>query len=165
MREAVVSVRKTVTWGLFAAWLVNDLEEWFTMSPWSRANVTRIEVSPGHTRAAISLMGVIMLAASARGVKTGGKSPFFQSALVGFGMHGVGHLALSVAHRGYTPGVATAPAVVIPFSLWAWRELRRAGVRGDDLSAWVGAAVLVPASLAVAHGGARVLIKLAGRSR
>lgn len=84
-------------------------------------------------------MGLIVLAASARGAQTGGRSPFFQSALFGFGAHGFGHLALTALHRGYTPGVATAPTVVIPYSLWAWRELGRAGVRRDGSRACGGA--------------------------
>ncbi|MEV5537225.1 HXXEE domain-containing protein [Saccharopolyspora shandongensis] len=170
-------MRKTVSWGLFLAWLANDVEEWFTMSPWSQANAAkngeplpgpvwlREGISPAHARVAISLMGLIVLAASARGAQTGGRSPFFQAALVGFGVHGVGHLALSAAYRGYTPGVATAPTVVIPYSLWAWRELGRAGVRRNDLRSWVGAVAMVPASLAAVHGGARAILRMARKSR
>ncbi|ORV08573.1 HXXEE domain-containing protein [Mycobacterium celatum] len=55
-----------------------------------------------------------------------------QATLLGFGVHGVGHLALTAANRGYTPGVVTAPTVVIPFSLWACQSLARAGVRRHD---------------------------------
>lgn len=140
------------------------------MSPWSKKNAAkqggkplpgpvwlRQEVSPAHARTAISLMGLIILTASARGAETGGESPLFQSALVGFGAHGAGHLALSAAYRGYTPGVLTAPTVVIPYSLWAWRELGKAGVRRNAARAWLGSAVLLPASLAAVHYGAHLL--------
>ncbi|MFI9632617.1 HXXEE domain-containing protein [Nocardia sp. NPDC051929] len=162
-------MRKSVTWGLFLAWLANDAEEWFTMSRWSRTNAAkggkplpgpvwlRTEVSPAHSRVAISLMGLIVLTASAAGARTGGGSRFFQATLLGFGVHGVGHLALTVAHRGYTPGVATAPTVVIPFSLWAWRTLGRAGVRRDDAHTWLGSAVLLPTTLAAVHAVARAV--------
>ncbi|MCP2163702.1 HXXEE domain-containing protein [Goodfellowiella coeruleoviolacea] len=156
-------VRKTATWGLFLAWLANDAEEWATMAAWSRANAGRSgrralgpvwlrrEISPAHARVAISLMGVLMAAASADGARTGGRSRFYQAALVGFGLHGVGHLALSAAHRGYTPGVVTAPTVVLPFSAWAWRELGRAGVRRSGGASLGYAAALLPAALFGVH--------------
>ncbi|MEU0500116.1 HXXEE domain-containing protein [Nocardia sp. NPDC005998] len=162
-------MRKAVTWGLFLAWLANDTEEWFTMAPWSQQNAARTgkrqigpvwlrePVTSAQSHVAISLMGAFVLAAAARGAATGGRSRFFQSTLVGFGVHGFGHLALSAAHRGYTPGVATAPTVVIPYSLWAWRELGRQGVRRNDARTWLGAAVLLPASLAAVHSAARAL--------
>jgi hypothetical protein len=44
------------------------------------------------------------------------------------GLHGLGHIGISLLVRGYTSGVATAPTVVIPFCLWATRALRQAGV-------------------------------------
>ena len=163
-------MRKAATWGLFLAWLANDIEEWFTMSRWSKKNAENHrgrglpgpawlgqEMTPIQSRTAISMMGLLILAASARGARTGGESPFFQSALVGFGAHGVGHLALSAAYRGYTPGVLTAPAVVIPYSWWAWRELGRAGVPRNTARAWLGSAVLLPASLVTAHYLAHLL--------
>ncbi|NKY85041.1 HXXEE domain-containing protein [Nocardia veterana] len=157
-----------MTWGLFLAWLANDTEEWFTIPSWSRANAAantspvgpvwlRQEVSPAHTRVAISLMGLLFLAASASGARTSGRSRLFQATLLGFGVHGVGHLALSAAHRGYTPGVATSPTVVIPFSLWAWRELGRAGVRRNDARTWLFSAALTVGALAGVHRAAHAL--------
>jgi hypothetical protein len=40
--------------------------------------------------------------------------------------------------RGYTPGVVTAPLVVIPFSAWAWSRLGNAGAPapGDRSALW-----------------------------
>ncbi|WP_425569479.1 HXXEE domain-containing protein [Nonomuraea salmonea] len=38
------------------------------------------------------------------------------------------HLAQAALFRGYTPGVVTAPLVVLPYAVWAWRRLRAAGV-------------------------------------
>ena len=163
-------MRKTVTWGLFLAWLAHDTEEWLTMARWSKENAAqqggrplpgppwlRQEISQARVRTAISLMGLVVLAAAARGAETGGESPFFQSALVGFGAHGAGHLALSAAHHGYTPGVLTAPTVVIPYSLWAWRQLGKADAPRNATRAWLGSILLLPASLAAAHAGARLL--------
>ncbi|PFG94357.1 uncharacterized protein with HXXEE motif [Saccharopolyspora erythraea NRRL 2338] len=202
-------VGKSVSWGLFLAWLANDVEEWFTMSSWSKRNAQRRraraatgedeaavngagsangseaanpgaggatagsgvpvwlrqEVSEAHARTAIVLMGALILAASARGARTGGRSPFLQSTLFGFGVHGVGHLALTALHRGYTPGAATAPAIVLPYSLWAWRRLGRAGVRRDDTRTWVGGAALLPLTLGGVHGAAHLLTRWAAKRR
>lgn len=77
---------------------------------------------------AVGLVGVLVAAASWSGVRSGGRSRFFQTLLAGFGWHGVVHVASSVLHRGYTPGVVTALLVVIPYSWWAWRRLATAEV-------------------------------------
>ena len=72
---------------------------------------------------AIGIVGVLVAAAAASGVRSGCRSAFFQSVLQGFGWHGVGHVLISLALRRYTSGVATAPTVVIPYWLWARRAL------------------------------------------
>jgi Protein of unknown function with HXXEE motif len=129
------------TAGLFAAWMAHDLEELATMSANSRALVRRLPawapvpssirqrgLTQQHFATAVAAVGVIMAAASLRGYRTGGRSPFYQNALLAFGLHGLGHIGASVLARGYTSGVATAPTVVVPFWLWATRALRQAGV-------------------------------------
>lgn len=167
-------IRKSVTWGLLLAWAANDAEEWFTMAPWSRKNAVggapgpvwlRREVSTAHARTAIALMGAFMLAATVDGARTGGRSRLYQATLAGFGMHGLGHLALSVRQRGYTPGVATAPTIVLPFSLWAWRALGRAGVRRDPARTLRDAAILLPATLMAVHAGADLLTSTREKKR
>ena len=57
-----------------------------------------------------------------------GPRDLFQATLAGFGLHAVPHVASVAVTRGYTPGALTAPTVVAPFALWAWRRLRRAKV-------------------------------------
>ena len=136
-------VRKAVTWGLFGAWLVHDIEELATMPAWSRRAATRlaeryprvparawsaIVITPTQAQVAIGAVGAVVAAAAADGARTGGRSEFYQGVLTAFGVHAVGHVAGTVAYRGYTPGVLTAPTVVAPFTVWAWRELRRADV-------------------------------------
>ena len=64
--------------------------------------------------------------------------------LLGFGVHGFTHIAMALAARRYVTGVATAPTVVIPFWLWARRELARAGVRDDDRAAVLAAIAAQP---------------------
>ncbi|WP_017599043.1 HXXEE domain-containing protein, partial [Nocardiopsis lucentensis] len=119
-------VPATVTWGLLGAWLVHDAEELVMIPGWSSRARPRLErnlpwvpgrvwdgldVSPRRNATAIALMGVLMAAASADGARTGGRSGFYQAALVGFGLHSATHVAQSAVTRGYTPGVATAPLV------------------------------------------------------
>jgi hypothetical protein len=126
------------TAGLFAAWIVHDLEELTTMSANSRALVKRLPkwapvpasvrqrgLTQRYLTTGVRAVGVIMAAASLR---TRGRSPFYQNALLAFGLHGLGHVGASVLARGYTSGVATAPTVVVPFWLWATRALGQAGV-------------------------------------
>ncbi|MEW9548869.1 HXXEE domain-containing protein [Nonomuraea sp. NPDC050783] len=159
-----------MTWGLLAAWAVHDAEELVTMARWLRAARPgleerfpavpwrRLEVSQAHVTVAIGLMGGVMAGAAALGARTGGRSAVFRTVLAGFGAHGVGHLAQAAVARGYTPGVVTAPVVVIPFTLWAWRRLRAAGVPldGGGRTAVAGLAAL-PVVLGGVHALAHVL--------
>ena len=170
--ECAMSVPVGVTAGLFGAWLVHDLEEWFTMARWSRKNADKIaqampmrppwgdgEMSDAHAHAAIAVMGSVILAASAKGVKSHGRSRFFQTALLGFGVHGLSHLGGSAVFRDYTPGVATAPIVVLPYWVWAWRKLNRAGALQNDPSSWAAAAAAVPVTIGGVHLATAGLLK------
>ncbi|MFB6813790.1 HXXEE domain-containing protein [Streptomyces sp. NPDC056347] len=170
------TVSKAVTWGLLAAWAANDLEELATMARWTRtarpvlqerflwlpgAVLERMEISRRDAGVAIGLMGGLVAAAAADGARTGGRSPFFRAALVGFGVHGGVHMAQSLAYRGYTPGVATAPTVVVPYAVWALRRLRAAGIESGGVRAGAAALALLP----VAAGGVHVLARLINRPR
>ncbi|RJL25180.1 HXXEE domain-containing protein [Bailinhaonella thermotolerans] len=166
-------VPAAVTWGLFAAWAVHDLEELVTMAGWSRrarprleerlpwvpAHVwDRLDVPQAHVNVAIGGMAVIVAAASAAGARSGGRSGFYRAALAAFGWHAAGHLAQGALVRGYTPGLITAPLVVAPFSLWAHRRLRAAGVTAGPGS--VRAAVpLAAGALAAVHGLAALVTR------
>ncbi|RDG36698.1 HXXEE domain-containing protein [Streptomyces corynorhini] len=169
-----------MTWGLLAAFAVHDLEELATLPGWAAAQVDRLReshprvpesvwsamtVTPGHAATAIGLMGLVVGAASADGARTGGRSPFFQTVLAGFGLHAVSHVAQSAGLGRYTPGVVTAPLVVAPFSLWAWRELRRGGVLGEaDARTTVAAAMLFPLGILGVHAAAFGVRRLARRA-
>ncbi|MFD3696178.1 HXXEE domain-containing protein [Streptomyces sp. NPDC058646] len=161
-----------VTLGLLAAWAVHDLEEVATMPRWSRTRVPVLrERHPGvpdrlwrpmesvDGRAfatAVGLMGLVVAAASADGHRTGGRSAFYQSALTGFGLHGLVHLGQAAATRGYTPGAVTSPLVVVPFTLWARGRLRRAGVlRPTRPRDAVQGLALAAVATAAAHAAAR----------
>ncbi|MEV4472914.1 HXXEE domain-containing protein [Nonomuraea sp. NPDC049504] len=153
-----------VAWGLLGAWVVHDAEELVTMARWTRearpllesrfpgVPWERLEVSQAHAATAIGLMGAVVAGAAAMGARTGGHSPSFQTALAGFGVHGVVHLAQAALFRGYTPGVVTAPLVVLPYAVWAWRRLRAAGVPTTSKPSGLLALPLVLAGVhALAH--------------
>jgi hypothetical protein len=112
---------------------------------------------------AVGGMAAIVAAASVAGHVTGGRSALFQSALNGFGLHGLVHLAQAAAVRGYTPGSVTSPLLVIPFTLWARGRLRRAGVlrpaRPRDLA--LGLALAGAATVA-SHAVARSVLARVG---
>ncbi|AXX31028.1 putative integral membrane protein [Actinosynnema pretiosum subsp. pretiosum] len=151
-------IGKSVTWGLLAAWVAHDLEELATTSPWSRAHRAVPTVGRVESAVAIGAVGVVMAVAAAEGARTGGRSRLFQAALAGFGLHAVTHVAASAVFRGYTPGVLTAPTVVAPFALWAWRRLRREGV-------WTGGGRPALAAFPLVVGGAHVLARRVARGR
>jgi hypothetical protein len=152
---------KKVAWGLLAAWIVHDLEELATMPGWSHRAAEDLPAPFGkllpmsrtEAATAIGLTGLAMAAASAAGAATGGRSRFFQASLMGFGLHAVTHIAPAVAMRRYTPGLVTTPLVVVPFSWWAWRRLKRSGVpiAANDPRLNLALAAVVPLSHAVAR--------------
>jgi hypothetical protein len=180
MTTSPAAVPRQVTWGLLGAWAVHDLEELATMAPSSRRIVARLrsrypqvrdgvwerlEVSPAHVAVAIGLMGTVMATAAAAGARSGGRSRFYQAVLAGFGWHAVGHLAQAAAVGGYAPGVVTAPVVVAPFSVWAWRRLRAAGIPAELGRSSVWAMVLLPVTLGAAHLAAHRLTRRTGTER
>ncbi|MEU9235634.1 HXXEE domain-containing protein [Streptomyces subrutilus] len=164
------------TLGLLAAWAVHDLEEVATMARWSRTRLPvlrerhpgvpdgvwrRLEAVDGREfAAAVGVMGAVVAAASAEGLRTGGRSGFYQAALTGFGLHGLVHLAQSAATRGYTPGVVTSPLVVVPFTLWARSRLAHAGVlRPARVRDAVTGLAFAGAATAAAHAVARCILR------
>jgi hypothetical protein len=143
--------------GLFAAWACHDLEELLTMRETSRAVAPRIPdwvpipddvredgLSQRHVNLAIALAGTYVAGLSAVGLRSRGRSPLFRSALLGFGLHGFGHIAQTVALRQYTTGVVTSPTIVIPYWLWARRALAHEGVSEREGTArWAAANILL----------------------
>lgn len=172
-----------MTFGLLAAWALNDIEELVAGPGWARRSLPRLRerfpavperawrqmeaVDEREFPLAVAVVGTFVAAASAAGHVSGGRSAFYQAALNGFGLHGLVHMAQAAAVRGYTPGVATSPLVVVPFTLWARARLRRAGVlrptRPRDVVVGLATAGAVTAA---AHATARWAVGgRAGRSR
>jgi hypothetical protein len=169
-------VPAAVTWGLLAAWAIHDAEELATMGGWvDRARPRlrrrfprvpdrvwdRMRVTPAQAAIAIGAMGVLVAAASADGARTGGRSPFYQAAVLGFGLHTGGHLAQAAITGGYTPGVVTAPIVAAPFSIWALGRLRKAGVPIDTGGSPAQAILFAGGAILACQGLARVLTRKA----
>ena len=83
------------------------------------------------------------------GYRTHGRSAFYQNALLGFGLHGLGHLGTSLLTGNYASGVATSPTIVLPFWLWATRALNQAGV--PNRRSVPAAIALTAGSIAAGH--------------
>ena len=155
------------TAGLFVAWMVHDLEELLTMSDTSRILVRQLPdwmPVPGSIReqglttrslvTGIATIGLIVAAAAVRGYRTQGRSAFYQNTLLAFGIHGLGHAALSLMTRSYASGVATAPLVLV-FWLLATRALDEARV--PNRRSLPAAIALLAGSLALGHSTAYLL--------
>jgi hypothetical protein len=113
-------------------------------------------LSRQHIYVAISLMGAYIAAASALGVRSRGRSRLFRGVLLAFGLHGFGHIAATAALRQYTSGVATSPTIVIPYWLWARRQLAREGIADRHGTApWAAASLLL---IPVVHVVTRLLL-------
>lgn len=144
------------TAGLFAAWMAHDLEELATMGGNSRMLITRLPdwapmpasarehgLTSRYVACGVATVGLVVAAAAMHGCRTQGRSAFYQNALLGFGLHGLGGLGISLLTGSYASGVATSPTIVLPFWLWATRALNQAGVPNRRS---------VPAAIALAAG-------------
>lgn len=168
------------TWetaGLFVAWALHDTEEGVTAGSWSRGRganpnaprwLNRLpwmnhEISDRQMRSAITAMGAFVGSAAIAGYRTQGRSSYFRAAVLGFGLHGIGHLAASATLRSYTPGVATAPLTVLPYAAWALRRTRNehGPLRAREVAM---TALLVPVALVAAHAVGAVVENHAGHA-
>lgn len=159
-------VHPAVTWGLFVSWLVHDAEEVATVGAFAETYEQRfgrrLPVSPEQMAVAVTAVGMLVAAASARGVRTEGRSWLFRQVLLAHATHSLWHVSASVVVRDYTPGVVTAATLVAPHGWWALSELRTAGNwAGSDQLAQLRTAVpgAVAATLA-AHLVAREVLRL-----
>lgn len=111
---------------------------------------------------AIALVGVPFAVAAAEGARTAGRSPLYQGALLGYGLHAVSHIGGSIAARGYTPGVATTPGLVAGFTVIAGAELARRRVPPHPASTAVALALAawVPLAHVIARRALRRRIRL-----
>ena len=159
--------------GLALCYLVHDGEELLTYRESSRWALGRLPErvalpaelrehgwSQRHVNIGIGLMGLNWAGAALAGLRSGGRSAWFQNALATWTLHGFGHLGLCLLRRGYVSGAATAP-LVIGHGVWALRVLREEGVPRRVSAAGMAATLPV---LVAAHAGAEVVVRLLSRA-
>ena len=116
--------------------------------------------SQRHVNIGVGLMGLNWVGAALAGLRSGGRSAWFQNALATWTLHGFGHLGLCLLRRGYVSGAVTAP-LVIGHGVWALRVLREEGVPRRVSAAGMAATLPV---LVAAHAGAEVIARLLDRA-
>lgn len=159
--------------GLALCYLVHDGEELLTYRESSRWALGRLPErvtlpaglrehgwSQRHVNIGIGLMGLNWVGAALAGLRSGGRSAWFQNALATWTLHGFGHLGLCLLRRGYVSGAVTAP-LVIGHGVWALRVLREEGVPRRVSAAGMAATLPV---LVAAHAGAEVIARLLDRA-
>ena len=159
--------------GLALCYLVHDGEELLTYRESSRWALGRLPEgvalpaglrehgwSQRHVNIGIGLMGLNWAGAALAGLRSGGRSAWFQNALATWTLHGFGHLGLCLLRRGYVSGAVTAP-LVIGHGVWALRVLREEGVPRRVSAAGMAATLPV---LVAAHAGAEVIARLLDRA-
>lgn len=157
-------VRVLVPASLLVSFTANDGEELATMSGTMAGTLARLPaplrspvgsgtevptVSRRHVQVGVATMGVLVGAAALDGVRTAGRSRFYQDVQRLFGLHAYGHMAAALLTRGYVSGVATSPTVVLPVWWWARSRLRRAGV--SDRSSLPRGVLVVGSWLVLSH--------------
>lgn len=159
--------------GLALCYLVHDGEELLTYRESSRWALGRLPErvalpaelrehgwSQRHVNIGVGLMGLNWVGAALAGLRSGGRSAWFQNALATWTLHGFGHLGLCLLRRGYVSEAATAP-LVIGHGVWALRVLREEGVPRRVSAAGMAATLPV---LVAAHAGAEVVVRLLSRA-
>ena len=159
--------------GLALCYLIHDGEELLTYRESSRWALGRLPEgvalpaglrehgwSQRHVNIGVGLIGLNWVGAALAGLRSGGRSAWFQNALATWTLHGFGHLGLCLLRRGYVSGAATAP-LVIGHGVWALRVLREEGVPRRVSAAGMAATLPV---LVAAHAGAEVVARLLSRA-
>ncbi len=159
--------------GLALCYLVHDGEELLTYRESSRWALGRLPEgvalpaglrehgwSQRHINIGVGLMGLNWVGAALAGLRSGGRSAWFQNALATWTLHGFGHLGLCLLRRGYVSGAVTA-LLVIGHGVWALRVLREEGVPRRVSAAGMAATLPV---LVAAHAGAEVITRLLDRA-
>lgn len=103
----------------------------------------RLDLPAAQVRVGITVMGSLFLVAAALGARTDGRSLAYQAILIGFAVHGLGHLGQAVLARGYAPGPITSMLVVLPFSIWAWLVVEDSGAVTTHVGVLVTVGILL----------------------
>lgn len=154
-------VSRAVVWGLPLAWTLHDIEELLAfviqsgalreglrVPDWVPDGVTEQidQLTVLQESLAIAVVGLGVAAATVLGWRSRGRNLLFQAAVLGFGIHGIAHLAQAVAVGGYIPGLVMSVLLVVPYGFWATWRLHRAGLlprRRGTVAAAAGIALTV----------------------
>lgn len=138
---------------LFLSWVLHDLEEAATFPATcddlaDRTGFEPLRMNSRQSWTAVGLMGVLVGFACIRGTRTKGRSPLYRAVTAGLEGHVFTHLAASAVTRGYTAGVVSALAVMLPGARAASRELARDDLPLTTRDSARGIVVLIPAAFA-----------------
>ena len=136
------------------AFLVHDAEEIATIAPWVRAHRAQLpalaQPLAGIDTRQFALAVAVLLAGyaaaawhGARAVRRGRPPVPFLVATGALVANAVTHLLQALYFGGYTPGVVTSLAVILPYGYAAGRALRHHGVASAASLRWAVAAGLV----------------------
>ncbi len=131
--------RWLVPLSLAASFIANDGEELLTYVSSVQESLDRLppeaaapewarNIDQRHINVGIAIMGGLTAAAVADGIRTRGKGWLYQDWQWAFGLHGFGHILMSLVARRYVSGVISSPLVVIPQLAYAVHTLRKSGV-------------------------------------
>jgi hypothetical protein len=134
-------------WAAPAVFVVHDGEELATMMPWLRRHRDVLpdiaqsvaDVPTRQLALAMLLLLLGLLAAAwdgARRARRGARPTVFLLLAGALAGNGVSHLGQALLFRGYTPGLATALLVVLPYAFGLGRQLESAHM--VSARAWAG---------------------------
>lgn len=134
-------------WLLLVVFMLHDLEEIITVenwlfrhrallvkrlpSPWARWLGPSLSMTTAQFAVAVTCIFVILSAAvllAATTLSQGTFLPVYLVCLHTLFLHVFTHLGISFRVRGYSPGVVTAVALILPYSLYTYFRLFEAGL-------------------------------------
>lgn len=132
------------------AFMIHDGEEVLAAAKWHRSApallrdrfpnlpepvVQAVSVSPQRMKNAVALVSCAVAVVTAISLtRLDRPLGVLRSAVAVFGAHSITHAAQALVLRAYTPGVASAGLLIVPYSLWAWKALNKADGAGARLA-------------------------------
>ncbi|GCE45863.1 uncharacterized protein with HXXEE motif [Thermosporothrix hazakensis] len=145
--EKRVSIRVLV-WAFPLVFFLHDFEEILTMERFVKRHEKRLPgplsriamITTPQMIGAVALEFILITLAAYLATSKRQSWGLFHGALALFFLHVFTHIAQVVAFRGYSPGVVTAILLVLPYSWYVSRRLRREGFMSAE--AWKDAQMI-----------------------
>ena len=117
---------------LFRAWLIHDVEEALAFPSTCDdlavlTGIAPLRITAAQSWLAVTLAGLGVRYACQRGAASKGHSRLYRGTVAGLELHVLTHVLASVARRGYTAGLVTAPLVMLPGARRARQGLAELG--------------------------------------